>query len=512
MKAGTASKRCEGWDISLKGKTISFRGRLWSCFAGLTVCILGMLWLLQMVFLRSSYRSMVENNVRSVAASIQAHAGTEDFESWLDTTAAGNSLLIFITDEQGQALYATDEHNGVYTVQATEAPDTVASNPYRQNQGEMSWQRGQAHYLSLPSGYNTFLQALQESNEDAVCYESSDGTALIYGFRMTANGQNQIVYLSTTLGAVGSTVRIIRTQLLWVTAISLVLAFGLAWLLARRFSAPISRIAVEAQHLAQGQFDGKEAKGFSREMDALSDALEQAASDITEARTYQKDFLANISHDLRTPLTMIRGYAEMVRDISWRDEQKRESDLGVIIRETDRLTALVNDIADFEGMESGKMEPVMARFSISQMAHTVISQFASLCEQEGYMIREDICPDVFVSGDEAQLSRVLYNLIDNAVTHAGEDKMVRVSVQPRDSVVRIEVEDHGAGIPAEVLPHVWDRYFRAAQRKRNKKGSGLGLAISKEIVEKHNGKYGVESHEGKGSVFWFEVESAKQPD
>ena len=216
---------------------------------------------------------------------------------------------------------------------------------------------------------------------------------------MPVNGQRQIVYLSTTLSAVGSTVRIIRTQLLWVTVLSLALAFALSWLLARRFSAPISRITYEAQHLAQGQFDGKIAKGFSSEMDFLSDTLERAASDITEARTYQKDFLANISHDLRTPLTMIRGYAEMVRDISWRDEEKRKSDLGVIIREADRLTALVNDIADFEGMESGRAEMIMSRFSISRIAHLVIEQFASLCKQEGYSIRTDISPDLFVSGD-----------------------------------------------------------------------------------------------------------------
>ena len=489
----------------MKGKSSSFRIKLWRYFAGLTVCILGMLWLLQTVFLKSSYKSMVESNVRSVTASIQAHANADDFEFWLDTTAAGNSLLIFITDEQGQVLYATDEHNGIYSVQATETPDAGTSNPYRHNQGEMSWQRGQSHYLSLPSGYDDFLQALQESDEDDVCYESDDGTALIYGFRITVGRQKQIVYLSTTLGAVGSTVKIIRTQLLWVTVLSLALAFVLSWLLARRFSAPISRIADEAQHLAHGRFEGKGTKGFSSEMDTLSDALEQAASDITEARAYQKDFLANISHDLRTPLTMIKGYAEMVRDISWRDEAKRESDLGVIIREADRLTALVNDIVNFEGMESGKTEMTMARFSISQMAHTVIGQFKSLCDQEGYTIQPDITADLFVSGDEKQISRVLYNLIDNAITHAGDDKLVRVSVQPNGGMIRIEVTDHGAGIPAEVLPHVWDRYFRAAQRKRNKKGSGLGLAISREIIEKHGGRYGVESQEGKGSVFWFEI-------
>ena len=156
-------------------------------------------------------------------------------------------------------------------------------------------------------------------------------------------------------------------------------------------------------------------------------------------------------------------------------------------------------------MESGKTQMVMAQFSISEMAQSVISQFASLCEKDGYIVLTEITPDLYASGDEAHLSRVLYNLIDNAITYAGNDKTVLVSVKTHDGTVRVEVQDHGPGIPAEVLPHVWDRYFRAAQRKRNKKGSGLGLAISREIIEKHDGRYGVESQEGKGSVFWFEI-------
>lgn len=489
----------------MKGKSASLRARLWRYFALLAICILGMLWLLQTVFLQGSYRTMVENNVRSVAESIQTHAMDDDFAIWLDSVAAGNSLLIFITDEQGYVQYATDEHNGVYTVQATESSDAERENPYHQNQGEMSWQRGQSHYLSLPSDYADFLQKITDSPEGTVTYESADGATLVYGFMMGDHKQRQIVYMSTTLAAVGSTVKIIRTQLLWVTAASLALAFLLAWLLAKRFSAPVSHIAFEAQRLKDGQFDRGHTKGFSRELDELSDTLSQAAEDITKARTYQRDFLANISHDLRTPLTMIKGYAEMVRDISWRDEQKRESDLCVIIREADRLTALVNDIVDFSSLDSGKMEMHMILFSFSAMAKTVVGQFASLCEKEGYVIHTDIQPDLQYYGDEAQLSRVLYNLIDNAITHAGDDKTVLVRVYLRQGFIRTEVEDHGSGIPKHVLPHVWDRYFRNAERKRNKKGSGLGLAISGEIVKNHHGAYGAESVEGQGSVFWFEV-------
>ena len=486
----------------MKAKT--FRGKLWRYFVLLTVIILGLVWLLQTVFLQSSYQRMVADNVKSIADRIAARRADADFERWLDEATADNSLLIFITDPQGQVLYATDEHNGVYTVQTTAAPED-SSNPYRQ--GEQNWEKGQSHYLSLPSGYSDFLSELEESENGVIARVSEDGTTYIYGCRIGG----EIIYISTALSAVGATVRIIRIQLVWVTGISLMLAFGLAWLLAKRLSRPVSVIAAQARNLAEGQYDPAGTKGFSAELDTLSESLEQAAADITEARAYQKDFLANISHDLRTPLTMIKGYAEMVRDISWRDETKRESDLGVIIREADRLTALVNDIVDFEGMESGKMQPKTEPFCFSAMAKEVVEQFASLCEKEGYAIETEIAPDLYANGERAMLSRVLYNLIDNAVTHTGDSRKVALRVSLRSGVIRAEVRDEGPGIPADILPQVWERYFRAAQRKRNKKGSGLGLASSREIIEAHGGKYGAESVEGKGSTFWFEIGSTKIP-
>ena len=488
----------------MKRKASTFQGKLWRYFALLTVIILALIWVFQTVLLQSSYERMVTRNVESVAESMMYRATDSDFETWLNETAAENSLLIFVTDTQGQILYAADEHNSVYTVHS-EAKDDTNSNPYRQ--GEQNWQKGQAHYLTLPASYSAFLERVKESESGKIAYPSEDGSAFIYGFRLNVSGTEAIGYISTPLTAVGSTVKIIRAQLLLVTLISLAAAFGLSWLLARRFSAPVAWLSMQAKRLADGQFDTSGTKGVSAEMDDLSDSLTQAARDITEARAYQKDFLANVSHDLRTPLTMIKGYAEMVRDISWRDDGKREADLSVIIREADRLTALVNDIVDYSGMESGRAEMKRERFSVSQMAENVIAQFDPLCSQEGYNIQSEIAPGLFTDGDEAQLSRVLYNLLDNAITHAGEDQTVLVRTMQKQDQIRVEVEDHGEGIPEDVLLHVWERYFRAAQRKRNKKGSGLGLAISREIIERHQGSYGVEST-NQGSVFWFEVSSA----
>ena len=480
----------------MKAKT--FRSRLWRCFALLTLIILGMIWLLQTLFLQSSYRGMVERNVHSAAKDIEKHRADADFEAFLNGEAADNSLLIFITDAEGQVLYATDEHNGVYAVQ-TDSNSGTGSNPYRQT--EQSWQRGQSRYLTLPDSYEALLSEAKASADKEAEQVSADGSALTY----VAGIGDEFLCISAALTAVGATVRILRIQLIWVSVLSLLLAFGLAWLLAKRFSAPVLRIADKAQQLSGGQYDPAQTKGFSTELDTLSDALSQAAADISEARAYQRDFLANISHDLRTPLTMIRGYAEMVRDLSWRDEKKRVSDTGIIIREADRLTSLVNDIVDYSALESEKLESRAEPFCFSDAVREVIDQFTSLCGSEGYMILSDVADELHCRGDKAQLSRVLYNLIDNALTHAGEDKTVLIRVSRRSDSIHTEVEDHGGGIPAEVLEHVWDRYFRAAQRKRNKKGSGLGLAISREIVEKHGGGCGVQSTPGKGSVFSFDI-------
>lgn len=290
---------------------------------------------------------------------------------------------------------------------------------------------------------------------------------------------------------------------MWTTLVALILAWFLAWTIARHFSRPIAALATEASELAKGQFDGSAGRGSSAELDRLADAMEQAAADITKARNAQRDFLANVSHDLRTPLTMIRGYAEMVRDISWRDEAQRENDLGVIIRESERLTGLVNDVIGYSKLDECSLALQSSTFDFSAMARTVVGQFEPICAREGRVINADIASNLTVTGDERQLSRVLYNLIDNAVTHA--ESAIWISASQGAGAVRVEVRDDGAGIPAQTLPHVWDRYFRTAQTGRNKVGSGLGLAICKQILEAHDCRYGVQSEAGKGSVFWFEI-------
>ena len=217
----------------------------------------------------------------------------------------------------------------------------------------------------------------------------------------------------------------------------------------------------------------------------------------------QREFLANVSHDLRTPLTMIKGYAEMVKEISWSDAEKREKDLDIIMREADRLTALVNEILEFSSMQSDGTAKEYGVIDLSGAARDVVGQFAPFCEQNGSTIEVEITDSLQAAADEAQIKRVMYNFIDNAVNHTDDSKKIRVSLMERDGSVRFEVTDYGEGIADEELPYVWDRYYTARSRKNKAVVSGLGLSIVKEILTAHRAKFGVDN---KGCcTFWFEL-------
>lgn len=447
---------------------------------------------------------MIIKNVENVAAHIALHHDDDHLDNILDSLAYENSLLIFLTDRQGNILYSTDEHSYNYGKDRSQNNSISEKiNPYRTPGETLNWQIGALRNLNLPQDYDAFLQQLAESG-GIVGYRLGNNSTYVYGM-ILPSAEDTVLYISTALGAVGATVGILRMQLIWITTASLLLAFAIAFFIARRFSRPLSAISAQAKSMAEGNFKSRFEKGFCAELDQLSDTLSQTASALAQADCFRRGFLANISHDLRTPLTMIRGYAEMVRDISWDDEEQRETDLSIIIREADRLTGLVNEILEYSVLQSGLQEMEFANFDISAVAQDVITQFAPLCERDGYCMQVQIAPHLSVHGSGRQLARVLYNLIDNAISHDRENRKIQVLLKDKGPVVRFEVCDFGDGIPQDELPYIWDRYFTIKQQKRNKKGSGLGLAISKEILLAHNAEFGVESTEGQSSIFWFEL-------
>jgi signal transduction histidine kinase len=202
---------------------------------------------------------------------------------------------------------------------------------------------------------------------------------------------------------------------------------------------------------------------------------------------------------------MIKAYAELIRDISGDNREKREAHLAVISAESDRLTELVSDILALSQVQSGGMALELKETDLGQIARRVMSRFEPLLEKEGARFEAAVELQQMALADERRIEQVLYNLIGNAVNHIGEDKTVYVTVAQVPGAVRVTVADHGEGIAEEDLPRIWERYYKAKNHVRAKAGTGLGLSIVKGILELHGAKYGVDSRLGEGSTFWFEL-------
>jgi signal transduction histidine kinase len=225
-----------------------------------------------------------------------------------------------------------------------------------------------------------------------------------------------------------------------------------------------------------------------------------------KAEMYHKDLIANVSHDIKTPLTMIKSYAEMIRDLSGNDPVKREKHLDIIIEEADRLNVLVNDMLSLSRLQSHKLALEKSNFDMNDAARDVLASYDILQEQEGYDISFTPSEPLIVEADESKIRQVMNNLMTNAVKYCGEDKKIFVTIERNGKEVEFRVTDHGQGIKPEEIPHVWDRYYQSSTHHvRETSGTGLGLSIVKEILKLHDAKYGVDSTVGEGSSFWFSL-------
>ena len=237
----------------------------------------------------------------------------------------------------------------------------------------------------------------------------------------------------------------------------------------------------------------------------MSDSLTYASQELSKNDALQKELIANISHDLRTPLTMIVGYGEAMRDLPG---ENTPENVQVIIDETQRLSDLVNDLLDLSKLQAGTRKPVKEVFNLTDVIRETMGRYEKLTRKDGYSIELDCGETVYVLADKTMVLQVIYNLINNAINYTGEDRRVTVRQALTDEgKVRVSVMDSGEGIPADQLPLIWDRYYKVDKvHRRAMIGTGLGLSIVKSILEQHGNAYGVESQIGKGSTFWFEFD------
>ena len=354
------------------------------------------------------------------------------------------------------------------------------------------------------------VQMLRESKTNTIFLEDKDEVAdatLLASYIGDAENPDVYVFIYNYLEPIGTTLQIIKTIFMISANTVLIVACAFAIVLSSRIANPIVKVSKNARKLITGEFNMPIKNNDYEEIATLTHNLNQASKEISRTDELRKDLIANVSHDLRTPLTMIKAYAEMIRDLSGDNPDKRNTHLGVIIDETDRLTSLVTDLLSLSKTQSGTDQLKLETIDFSAHLKELINRFNLLDEKKDYEVELQIEDGIFISADIQKIEQVVYNLVNNAINYMGEDKKVTVRLyNVRKNEARFEVADRGVGIPDDQIPYLWDRYYkidRSATHQRQVKGTGLGLSIVKGVLENHGFGYGVESKVGCGSTFWF---------
>lgn len=465
---------------------LALRYYVWLYFMIFAVVILVLIWLFQYVFLDKYYESAKIRDIASVANKVRDAYGTSTQNETCGKLAYENNLCIVLTDESGNRVTGSNNLGSYSTLYKD-----IMENHSR-------------HVFELKAKLN---KSSDGNYTEMIDDEQTSFKGLIYCttvFEPSAQKQAYL-FIESSIEPIDSTVSIIREQLIYITVILIELAFLVTLFISKRLSRPITSITNTAKQFAAGDYSVEFRGEGYKEVEELSTVLNNAENEIKKVSDLRKDLIANISHDLRTPLTMVKAYAEMIRDLSGDNPQKRNEHVQIIIDEADRLTALVNNLLELSKLESGNMELEMSDFSIVDKLNDCMTRYTLLIEQNGYDIKYEPDEDRIITADINKLDQVIYNFINNAINYTGEHKVIRVRQINKPGCVRVEVIDNGNGISKELLPLVFDRYYRDAKVKRAVVGTGLGLSICKEILKKHGFAFGVSSVEGEGSTFWFEA-------
>ena len=458
-------------------KSNSLTIEIWKYFLIFSVTILGFLWIFQVLFLNQYYRHAKTLDIKEVANLISKNYNNSELESIINKAAYDNEVCVEVTDSSFKTLYSSTLYGkGCFTgknVSANYKYDFIRSNLNKKT-----------YELINPTFKNDIL---------------------VYAIKLK---NDNYAFVNTSLDPIDGAVSIIREQLVVITIIVLVLSFVLSYFISNYISSPIVKMSKSAKELAKGDFTVK-FKNDSNiyELDELAESLNYTKNELSKTDEYRRDLMANVSHDLKTPLTMIKAYAEMSVDLHDKDKKKRIEDVKVITEEVDRLSGLVNDILDLSKMQSNIDSLVYEEFDIVSLCNDIIGRYEVLKETEDYIFKlKTTSKKILVYADKKKIEQVIYNLVNNAINYTGEDKTVKINVFEKEFGILVQIIDSGKGIKESDIPYIWDRYYKNKKKhKRNLVGTGLGLSIVKNILELHNFKFGVDSTINKGSSFYFVI-------
>lgn len=458
--------------MNIKNRSINFKTLSYLILFSSSILIT--LWLFQIIFLKVSYERYQIKTVNRVSRKIAK------IDSNIGIT------LEELAYEYDLCIEFKDEFNNIFSFN-TKKPTCIFS----QNDKTL----------------NNYKYQLLESSKDINTIKLVNHEYEIKGLLSAIKLEDAEVFVYTDLEDVNSTTQVLRGQLIYITLIAISVSILIALYLSKRLTKPIRDITNQAKKLGDGNYNITFEKSGIKEIDELADTLNYTKEELSKIDELRRDLMANVSHDLKTPLTMIKAYAEMIKDFSYQDDKKRNQHLNIIIDETERLNVLVSDILLLSKTQAGVEELVLEEFDLVKEIKTIIKRYEIVKEVEDYKFKYEGPKKAKVLADKKKINQVIYNLINNAINYTGKDKLVTVKVIDQKESYRVEIIDTGKGIKPSEINYIWDKYYKNEKNhQRNVIGTGLGLSIVKSILEHHKFKYGVESKLRKGTTFYFEID------
>ena len=464
-------------------KQVKMCSKLAVYFFAFTLILLAILWVCQTVFLEDIYKVYKTSSVRQQAQNIATCVGKTTLEEDVKLYSEKYDFTIIVIEKTGKILARSSSSDYSYLM-------TLSREHFKERYD--SFDKTDIEYLD-----NEYIVQTPEGITKIV----EENQKLVYTAKYTVGEIECAVFIESDIAPVAATVEALKFELVIITIVVIILAVLMVVFMSEKLSKPIIKTNEIAKKLADGEFPKDfENKGY-QEIAELNETLKYASNELERVDKLSNEIIANVSHDLRTPLTMISGYAEAMRDIPG---ESSPENLQIIIDESDRLKNLVNQLLFLSKLRSGSNKLQKERFSITDATKSIVARINKMIEQDGYKVTFANIENAKVFADRERIEQVIYNLVANAIAYTGADGQVLVrQTVLNDGGVKLEIIDSGKGIEADMIPYVWKRYYKNPYAKTHYKGVGVGLSIVKGILDLHEAEYGIISEVGKGSNFWF---------
>lgn len=427
------------------------------------------------ITIRNYYYNNILQTVKTTASVVNANLNNYSEDNSADYSVNVRRLVEDFNERDHMELMAIDKSGNVMITSSGFSPPAQISMP--DYQIALNSPYGEGENTGVLNGENVLSYTLLAPE-----INGSNLSAMRYVVSLTAVNR-QIIMCIAAAGLVGAVIIffVVLSSSYFISSIV----------------NPVDQVRQIAGQIAKGDFSVRLTKKYDDEIGELCDVINSMAEELQENEKMKNDFISSVSHELRTPLTAIKGWAETLNS-GGVDPETTHKGMGVIIKESERLSGMVEELLDFSRIQSGRFKLTMSKLDLVAELSDAVLMFTERAKREGIDLIYEEPMDIFpIIGDANRLRQVFVNIVDNALKYSDSGDTVTVLAQIQENEIQITVKDTGCGIPAEDLPKVKTKFYKANSTRR---GSGIGLAVADEIVNMHGGSLSLESEENVGTT------------